>query len=537
MKRLKNLFIILMMAVFYVPAFSQQYISYSDYKEADCLGDLNGDKGMLILSKYSDLVLTVTNIGENGIKPVINYNGKGIDGLYSYEVIISSKETPTPNVAISRRGSVDKTNIIPTENRPLVENYFIAYMVEGVDNPIRYTDQTKSTSSILDPNKAAVELTSPMKNLQVKIDPLLQSTIKRELSKADPNIMIYTIEIPIKNYLEISDRYGALKAKSEEFKTLEDEASKKGKPLTDEQYKEIDKCETELKEAEVTLSRVNSITVFGEGTNYVLLNIEGLAPRVKKCYAILPLVIEKEVFVTECSRFMSEAGKLFSMRKYKEAKIAYTSALNANDIVSEMKPAIEESISLCDSCMMYDNLAARSIKSIITMKKEGTATQSELVKYATAAVDFLELLNRYNENEFYQSRITTMKKLIDNLPLKIKFTIVEWKTLNEGDYIPGVEVWTFNGDYVLTINSFSTDRKFKKMVDGEKDAYQQVGISDENGKVEIELDRKNLPKGVIFRPNKDSDVKIKYLPFTDLIRQAHGTYTEKQFRLKMFTKE
>lgn len=536
MKKLKNFFIMFLLSVMSVPAFSQQYISYSDYPDADCFGELNGDNGMLILSRFSDLVLMVTNIGEDGIKPVINYKGKGIDGLYSYEVIISSKETPTPNVAVSRRGSVYKTNIIPTNNRPLVKNYFIAYKVDDVDNPIRYDDQTKSTSSILDPEKAAVELTSPLKDLKIKVDPALQASISSELSKADPNIMIYTIEFPIKNYLEIAAKKNALLAKAEDFKKLEDSASDKGVALTDEQYDEIDSCNARLAEAKESWTKLSNITVYGQGTNYVVLNIEGMAPRVKKCFAILPLVVEKNIFVTECSRFMSEGAKLFSLRKYKEAKAAYTSALNAEDLVEEMRPAIVESMALCDSCYMYDNFAARSIKNIITMKKEGNATQGELVKYATAAVDFLELLNKYNENEFYESRIATMKKLIDNLPLKIKFTIVEWKTLNEGDYIPGVEVWTFKGDYVLTVNSFSTDRRFRKMVDGEKDAYQQVGISDENGIVEIELDRKNLPKGIIFRPDKDSDVKIKYLPFTDLIRQAHGTYTEKQFRLKMFTK-
>lgn len=537
MKSIKGLLLILLLLLSISPTDAQQYISYSDYKNADREDrDLDGDKGMLILSRYSDLVLMVTNIGDDGIKPIINYKGKGENGLYSYEIIVSSRETSMPNVAVSRRGSVYKTNIIPKSDRPLVENCFIAYKVDDVDCPIRYDDQTKGTSTILDPNKAAVELTSPMKDLQVKVDPVLQATVHKELSKADPNIMIYTIELPMKNYLDISGKINALKAKSAEFKELEDAASNKDKPLTDEQYNDIDKFEAEFREAQALWSRVCNITVYGEGTNYVVLNIDGLKPRDKKCFAILPLVVEKNIFVTECSNFMSEGGKLFSMRKYKEAKAAYTNALNAKDLVKDMKPAIEVSISLCDSCLMYDNYAAKAIKSIKNMQKTGTATQRELVKYAIAAVDYLEILNKYNENEFYQSRLAKMKKLIDNLPLKIKFTVVEWKTLNEGNYIPGVEVWAFNGDYVLTVNSFSTDRRFKKMVNGEKDAYQQVGVSDENGKVEIELDRKNLPKGIIFRPNKDSDVKIKYMLFDDLIKQAHGTYIEKQIRLKMFKK-
>ncbi len=535
MKKIKSLFIMLMLLVLSFPTYAQQYISYSEYPEGDGFADLDGDRGMLIFSRFNDLVLMMTNVKKSGQQPVIHYNGKGMDGMYSYEVIIDVNDTPLPNIAVSRRGSVYKTNIIPKKN--LKENYFIAYKVDEVDKPIRYDEQTSSTSVVLDEEKAAVELTSPMKDLRIEVDSELMATISKEPNKADPNIMIYNIEIPIKNYLRIAALIDTLTAKCNEYNKLVDKAFDEGIKVSEEKEKEGNMYIKQLEETKYLWSKVNNIRVYGQGTNSVLLNIEKMAPRVKRCYAILPLVVEKEVFVTECSRFMSEGAKLFSLRKYKEAKAAYTSALNASDLVKDMKPAIEESITLCDTCEMCDKVAGGSIMKILTMKKDGTATQSEVVKYATAALDFLERLNKYNECEFYQSRINTMKKLIDSLPLKIKFTIVEWKTLNEGDYIPGVEVWTFKGNYALTINSFSTDRKFKRMVDGEKDAYQQVGISDENGNVEIELDRKNLPKGVIFRPNKDEDIKIKYLPFTDLIRQAHGTYIEKQFRLKMFVKD
>ena len=125
---------------------------------------------------------------------------------------------------------------------------------------------------------------------------------------------------------------------------------------------------------------------------------------------------------------------------------------------------------------------------------------------------------------------------MNRLPLKIKFRVVEWKTLNEGDYIPGVEFWVYHGDAPISSNMFSTDKKFQKVLEKNGTSFQQIGVTDENGVVELELDREKLPKGFLFRPDKEKNIKIKYMTMEELMRQARGTFMEKQFRLKMFVK-
>ena len=118
----------------------------------------------------------------------------------------------------------------------------------------------------------------------------------------------------------------------------------------------------------------------------------------------------------------------------------------------------------------------------------------------------------------------------------MKFTIVEWKTLNEGNYIPDVEIWIYNGTPSVSSITFSSDRKFEQMMKREPFNFKQVGISNVSGIAEIELDRNQLPEGIIFRPDKKSGVKIHYMSISDLLLQANGTYMEKQFRLKMYSK-
>lgn len=525
-------FLKLLMCAFFsllavLPLYAQnEYISANKNPEADCIYDLDGNSGVLILSKHQDLIIRVTNAAM-GVD--IKKLGKNIDGFYEFHVIINANDTREPKIEVSRRGSVYKTDFVQNLKK---KDFLYAYSIVEVINPIRADDQTKGNDAIMDAKLGGVELISSVKGLKVKCHENLKATVTSKVNELDPNITIYNIVFPVEQLTNTKHKADSLAKEA----TILFDKLEKAKDGSKEKWDYQESLEKQAEELAHVYSLMSVITVYGDETNYILIDVSDVAPRMMKSYGILPLIVEKEIFVTECSSYMSEGARLFSKRKYKESKAAYTSALNSKDLVLDMKPAIMESISLCDTCMMYESFAARAIKNIIELKKQGSASQEEIIKYATAAVDFLEVVNKLNANEFYETRINTMKGLIDNLPLKIKFTIVEWKTLNEGIYIPGVEVWAFDGNHVITLNSFSTDKKFRRMVDDEKSAYAQLGVSDINGVVEIELDRKKLPKGIIFRPTDNDNVKIKYMPFTSLMQQAHGTYVEKQFRLKMFVK-
>ena len=108
--------------------------------------------------------------------------------------------------------------------------------------------------------------------------------------------------------------------------------------------------------------------------------------------------------------------------------------------------------------------------------------------------------------------------------------------MQEGNKIPGVEVWAYKGVSSVSSNTFSSDKRFEKLLERNGVDYTQVGASDEKGLVEIELDRTELPQGLLFRPTKDGKIKIKYMTIAELMQQAQGTYMEKQFRLKMYVK-
>ena len=66
---------------------------------------------------------------------------------------------------------------------------------------------------------------------------------------------------------------------------------------------------------------------------------------------------------------MNEGGKLFGMRKYKEARVAYEDAWNSEDIIPSLRPAIRESIAQSATCMLD-------------------------------AKEFMEMVNTYNPDDF-----------------------------------------------------------------------------------------------------------------------------------------
>lgn len=535
---MKKSFLLITLLFFFLGINAQGHISYSRYESADCIGDLDGKGGVLLLSRRNDLVITVTNV-KSAKDYTVTPTGKRSDGLYAYEVTANEKKL---KLEVSRRGEVFMTSFV-VSTKP---DMFIAYLIENVERSIQETNQTKPNDAILDERLAEVEFVSPIEDLKIDCPELISigAKIKTKDAIKEKGTITTSVIIPIASLVE----------QNSELEKLKNEQKKLFAKLTDPNIPERDKTaaewdrnellEAEIKDKTQHLAQLTNIGIYAKGTNRLAVSLlDGkdnliIGPREKLSYGILLLNHVEKVHVSECSGYMEEAGRQFELREYESARKAFVNALKAKDRPENMIIPIQTSIAQCDSCMKYERFALGSLSKMKQMRDSNSGTQEGVVKYASAALEFLNVLDKYNPCDFYSSRIEKLESLIEDLPLDIKFTIVKWLNtysgFYEGDRIGNVEIWANYGTNIPAPNDYSTNKRFNKLA-GTYD-YKMLGESDENGVIELHLNRKELPTGLFFRPvGNEKKIKTKYMDIDNIMRQSEGTYNKRQFRLKMFT--
>lgn len=531
--KLRLIWLLVALVMAQVAAAQSDYISYSSKTSEDRPGELLGAGGILILSKRSDLVITITNARH----PIVTPKGRRKDGYNEYEVVVDRAETTEPKVEVNRRGDVNKVDFV-VKTRP---DYFRAYVIDEVQKPIRKEDMSSGNDAVLDASLAQVEISSTLNDLQVQCPTALGAKITQERKKTDTSIIITTVTIPVAVLQAARDR-AATAAKA--WKELNQrividasaDASKKG---TDAEYEQLDRLEDEAEEAKRQLDEMSSLYVYGTGTNRLQIDISELGPRSKMVYGVLLLKTVEKVHVTECSAFMSEGARLFGLREYDAARRAFSNALNAKDTPGDLMPTIQSNIAQCDTCLVYDRYLRFSLAKMKQMRQAGEASQSEVVKYATGAAEFLTVLNKYNPQDFYTSTIDRLNKLVEDMPLDIKFTIAKWVNDFSGFFeagpLPGVELWAYYGDADPYPKDYQSDRRFRKLTNASTD-YRMMGNTDGRGEIDLHLVRKALPKGIFFRPiGYDGRIMIKYMTLDEVLSKSEGDYQKRQFRLKMYT--
>lgn len=286
-----------------------------------------------------------------------------------------------------------------------------------------------------------------------------------------------------------------------------------------------------------------------EGTKKIKFQHEDFAPGeivfdipIKKLcvYRVTLDVPEVTKYATECTAFVAEGSRLFSLRDYKNARQAYLSAIKSKDVPVNMLNTIQSDISICDSCINYENYALGSIKRLNELRKQGTANQEDVVRYASAAIEFLHTLNMYNPSEFYTSRIDKLSNIIEDMPLEIRFTTVKWMETPSGfaehGGMPNVELWAYYGSGDITPKMYETDKSFKKTISETTD-FKLLTTTDNDGVSDVSFSRKDLPKAIIMRPvGYGKETKIKYNDMNSVIMGAKGSYNKRQFRVSIYTK-
>ena len=106
------------------------------------------------------------------------------------------------------------------------------------------------------------------------------------------------------------------------------------------------------------------------------------------------------IYVTQSSAMLAEGSRLYALRKYDEARRSYEGAITAKDVVKDLIPTIQSDIAQCDTCILYEKYTLGALAKIREMKALGNGAQEVLIMYASAAIEYLYILKRYNPCEF-----------------------------------------------------------------------------------------------------------------------------------------
>lgn len=122
--------------------------------------------------------------------------------MYEYEIIIEPDETRQPKLEITKRGGVDRQSFIAK----IKPDFYKAYIIEEVPNPIRLEDQTRSQDVILDAKYAAVEIESAIESLKIVYSDSLHAQVTTVPKENDNTVFVTTLKIPIDRLKDVENR-------------------------------------------------------------------------------------------------------------------------------------------------------------------------------------------------------------------------------------------------------------------------------------------------------------------------------------------
>ena len=173
------------------------------------------------------------------------------------------------------------------------------------------------------------------------------------------------------------------------------------------------------------------------------------------------------------------------------------------------------------------------------MKAKQTMDQQEAAEYADIAINGMRHLYFLNPSEFYERKIKELETFVRDIPLSVRFTVVSWiKTvagMQEGAPMPNVEAWAYYGQTSLTVTEYETDKNLQRYMKDNGSSFEKLGVSDNNGIIDVGLKRTNLPSAIIFRPiGYDKKQKNALYDMSEIMNSSAGSFSKRQQRILIY---
>lgn len=458
------------------------------------------------------------------IKPVVKKNVKDgemkhsvVAGRHCYDFLVDVMNDRERTYIISKEGSPLSEQVV-TKN--LRRGTCVTYNIQEIADTLDRIELQENGSRGVYPKDgyACVEITTAIEGL--KVGTAWAMTEKKTASG------VRAVEV-IVNVSEMK----AVKAQIDSLAAVVADMEAKG------DYINMEGVLKQQEEKEKWYASHTSIELGGEGIKALSLPLTDISQKERLRYAVVAMKM------SECLSLMDEAATLFKNMKYGEAKKVYTSALQSKDVTPSLAGTINASIARCDSCVSYFQRLV-GVLTLIKQRKEASdkVSQYDVASYYNAAIEYMQILYRYNPVDYYKNNIAALEKVVGDMPFLMRFTVVSWMadrvSAGEGGPMQDVEVWGWYGDKASLPRKYEDNKSFRSQMKKNNAQYKHLGLTDANGVLDLELRRSTLPKGFFFAPvNVDVNTDVVYRDMEEVMSQAKTEYNKRQFRLKMYIKE
>ena len=434
-----------------------------------------------------------------------------------YEFRVDVEKDHERTYIISKRGSSLQEQVVAKNIR---RNTRTMYEVTEVSDTLDRIELQENGRRGVYPEdgKACVEITTTIEGLDIHT-----AWEKKESSTtAGARSVLVIVDI---------DQIKAVKAQLDSLAAIMADMEARG------EYLQMESVMQQQEAKEQWYAEHTTIMLGGNGIKPLSLSLLEVSPKERVRYAVVAMKM------SECMSLMDEGDALFKSMKYADAKRVYASALKAKDVTESLVPSINSHIMRCDSCINYFQRLV-GVLGLIKERKESSdkVSQYDVASYYYAAIEYMQILYRYNPIEYYKKNIEALEKAVGDMPFLIRFTVVKWVSdrvsASEGGAMADVDIWAYYGDKASMPAKYKDNETFRKAQRVSGDKFHHVGVTDENGVVDMELRRSTLPTGFFFAP---VNVKIKadvvYRDMEEVMSQAKHEYNKRQFRLKMYIKK
>lgn len=279
MRKLRFLLFLVALAAVQMMTAQSEIMSYGKLDNKTGAASLNGMGGLAVYSELDNLSINITNAKDERVT-------KGLvgNGVYEYRVTVNPNETPNGKVEIN--WGVERLTFVV----PLRANFLSSYSVERVKHPIRLVDRTSETDVYLDATSAQVEITSSVADIKVNVSPHLHAVIQTGMKDKATGITTTTITFPIKT---LTDARGKLDNAERAFGAVDARLKQaESKQLSQRQREQLvsehRQAENLLYASRDALAALTHISVYGNGSNVLDIDISSARPRSKFCWGVEP---------------------------------------------------------------------------------------------------------------------------------------------------------------------------------------------------------------------------------------------------------